>query len=187
MESSWLTAEDFETLSSNLNSKTIKHYDNHWDALKRESLSRNLNPTVKTKSPILFDFGTHLGFCYRRFDGAAWHTETANIDTEQNSPSLTETQSRLRDNINTIMALTRQTFKIRWLTPYNNKTKTALNRYQIIQIDGDWACYIDNAVYAASRHTAKNNKNYTEIGFSTNEPPLFSLTQTEELLNRLIK
>jgi len=176
-------------LNPDINFKTVKHYDANWAALQQETKSKfkfDTSRCVKTKTPTLMKFEKHYGFVYRRLDGASWHTELRQIDTENRVIGLTPSQRTLKDNIDTIFALTTFEHKLRWITPTNKTTKEYDPCYQLLQFGSSWMCCINDEIYEASNTRSQTNRNYQEITFSTRQQPLFTLASTNQLLDKLI-
>ncbi len=182
----WLTEEDFEVLTSSIPSQS-KNYDANWENLKRESRRKiDFEKAVKTKSPTLLQFESHYSFVYRRYDGSSWHTELRDLDTRIPKRGFTESQARLRENVNTLLALQHCDIQLQWFTPENKKTKHLDPRYQLIKGGDQWYCWINGAVYAESTRRHVDGRNYTEITFSTHNPFVFNLESTELKLNEFL-
>lgn len=182
-------AQMIEDLNPHKNFKTIQHTDANWSALEQEArnpLAYDTNRCVKTKTPTLMQFDNHYGFVYRRFDGTSWHTQLCQLDTNNTPTGLTALQRTLKDNIDTIFALTHAEHTLKWITPIDKKTKKFDTRYQLLQFGSSWMCCIDDAIYASSTQRRPPNRSHTEITFSTHAEPVFSVALTREILNRLI-
>lgn len=174
-------------LNPDINFKTVKHYDANWAALQQETKPKfDTSRCVKTKTPTLMQFEKHYGFVYRRFDGTSWHTELRQIDTENRVRGLTPSQRTLKDNIDTIFALTTVEHKLRWITPTNKTSKEYDPRYQLLQFGSSWMCCINDEIYEASNTRRPPNRNHQEITFSTRQQPLFTLASTNKMLDKLI-
>lgn len=184
----WLDAEDIQKLVYELNPQlqTGKQFDENWEKLKRER-SNPFDKTVKTKSPTLLEFEKNYSFVYRRYDGAQWHTELRDIDTEYRKTGLTPDQHILKDRIDTIMVLSDGGFKIKWITPVDQTSDRYDPTYQLLMINGSWYCCINNKIYATSNSRKPPNREYVEHTFSTKNPPVFTLESTNEILDRLVK
>lgn len=185
---SWLDDQEVDQLIKQLNPDLVgKEYDANWEQLKRShTTSRyDFDRTVKTKTPTLLDFESHYSFLYRRSDGAHWHTELRDIDTEFHKQGLTSEQRRLKDNINTIFALKQFGSKCVWITPINKQNNCFDPTYQLLKIDDAWFCCIQEKIYAVS-NTRTTTRGYTEHTFSTKNNPLFTIESTEKILDRII-
>ena len=183
----WLDSKDFDKLIQELNPhvQTGKQYDVNWENLRREK-SNPFDKTVKTKTPTLLKHENHYSFTYRRYDGAHWHTELCAVDTKMTKAGLTSNQARLRDNIDTITALQGGP-KLVWITPETNKTFKFDSSYQLLRYEDCWLCCINDAIYAESNRRQQRDRNYIEITFSTRNAPVFTIEQTNSILDRIIK
>jgi hypothetical protein len=176
-------------LNPDINFKTIKHHDSNWAALKQAAAENHRFDTsrcIKTKSPTLMQFERHYGFVYRRFDGSSWHTELCQVDTENKSRGLTPNQRLLKDNIDTIFALKRVEHKLKWITPTNKTSKEYDPRYQLLQFGSSWMCCINDEIYEASNTRQPPNRTHKEITFSTRSAPLFTIENTNKILDIII-
>ncbi len=184
----WLTPEEVMKELGLIQSQPPKNYDNNLESLRQErKLKYDLNKCVKTQTPILLKHENNYSFQYRRWDGAHWHTELRQVDTERISQGLTEKQKRLKENIDLIFSLKHFEFTPRWITPLEKGTNNFDPRYQLIRIGDIWCCVINNSVYESTNYRKQQYKNYIEISFSTKNEPLFTLESTEALLDKLIK
>lgn len=184
----WLDSNEIETIIEQLNPQlqTGKAYDANWQLLKKENSQTEhylLSGALKTQTPTLMLFDKHQGFVYRRWDGAHWHTELRNI--QRGKTAYSEQQSLLKDAWDTLLALTNTNIKTTWYTPYD-KQGTFDPRYQLIECDQTWYCFINNSVYEESNRRVKQARGYTEITFSTKCKPVFDLEMINQALDRLI-
>jgi len=188
MDNFWLDDNEMAQMIAELNPQLVKgkQYDANWENLRREK-SNPFDNTVKTKTPKLLEHSKNYSFVYRRYDGAHWHTELREIDTEFKKVGLTPNQKRLKENIDTIFVLKHFEHKAVWITPIVKKTDAFDPIYQLVRIGLEWYCCIDDALYAISNSRTPNYKEYVEHTFSTREEPLFTLESTETILDRIIK
>lgn len=184
MDSLWLNQDEIDALLGI--DKTQKNYDSNWEKLKSER-PNPFERTVKTQSPVLLEFENNYAFTYRRFDGAHWHTELREVDTKYKKRGLTETQKRLKENIDTIMVLKDFGERIQWITPTIKACGSFDPRYQLLRLGESWMICIGDSIYDTSNRRRQESRNYTEITFSTKQKPVFTLESTEEILNRIIR
>jgi hypothetical protein len=170
--------------------QTPTHIDHNWQKLKLEQTQQkvlyDLNKTVKTQTPVLLEFDKNYSFSYRRWDGAHWHTEYREIETEGRCQGLTTLQKQFKDSLDTLFAIGHANIKRTWITPLKRPEESFDPTYQLVKIDQEWFCLIDNALYAQSRRTKKSYKNYHEIGFSTRNPPVFTQEFIDKKLDQLL-
>lgn len=180
----WLDDSEVDALIQTLNPhlQTGKQYDSNWELLKRERAPLiDFERTVKTKSPTLLKFEHNYSFIYRRHDGAHWHTELREVD---NVKGLTSTQARLKDSIDSLLALTHSSIHLKWITPIDKRTKQFDPRYQLLTDGKIWYCCINDCVYEQSNCRYRADKGYAEITFSTNNPPVFTQSSLNKLLDK---
>jgi hypothetical protein len=188
----WLDQEDFDTLINQINNvpTATREHDANWAALLREKNQKNRYNTdavVKTQTPTLLKFEKNYSFVYRRFDGAQWHTELREVDTEYRCHGFTEKQKRLKENVDYILSHSGFNYSAKWITPVIKKTNQLDPAYQLIQIGDSWLCCINNSIYENSSYRHQPTRSYAELTFSTKAKPLFTLESTETILDKLIR
>jgi hypothetical protein len=189
MEDNWLSQEDFDKLTQQLNNiqPSAKTWDENWSKLKFEKQSHVIpDPVLKTKTPtlMLFDSGG-VAFNYRVFDGASWHTQLCVVDTEMHKTGFTSEQRRFVDNYMTIVAL-KQLPTPKWITPERKDTFALDSQYQLMQCVDSWFCMIGTEIYEESNRRQQPGREYTEVTFSTRNKPLIDLQTTEKILDKII-
>mgnify|MGYP005995783937 CR=1 FL=1 len=185
------TDDEIKKLIEELNPGVFDHskkFDLNWEELKREAqtypIRYDLDRSVKTKTPTVLAYETgYFGFVYRRYDGAHWHSEYCTVDTEHYKCAMTENQNLLRDNINTCLNFLKLP-RVQWITPENNGKFDP--RYQLMRCEDRWFCMIKDKIYEESSRRKQENKTYEEIYFSTNNKAVFTVEETNKLLDQLI-
>jgi hypothetical protein len=161
-----------------------QYYDANVDRLRQER-KQHYARVIKTQTPMIYVHAKHFSFSYKAFDGSSWTTQLRNIDVDKPRHGLTPQQHKLKDSLQTVLALSDAGIKLKWITPTTQDNQFDPT-YQLLLIKDVWYCCIGDQFYAQSTVRTPPNRDHKEITFSTNNPPIFNQATVDALLDSMI-